>query len=223
MFSKDTFNEATLADFCKEQKAKFQEQLQIQKEADKICSDTSGQMFKQVLKNKYLDDGYSTEWIDAVLDKIVLNVLPKSRIQEPRTNNLMTSNPTRVYRPYESNRRSTHDKTKYGMLGSGPLAKRKFVWYVVSQYVKENPTKSYAEYSRILNELRPDSQGVVRPYNDLYGDKKNRYFTNVKERLTSSDGVEFVVCNQWGDFNIGPVVRFAKSQGYDVVEYRDDE
>ena len=47
-----------------------------------------------------------------------------------------------------------------------------------------------------------------------------RYFTKEKECLKSIDGVKFVVCNQWGDFNIAPIVRFANSQGYNVIEYK---
>ena len=39
------------------------------------------------------------------------------------------------------------------------------------------------------------------------------------ECLNSQDGIKFVVCNQWGIFNIRPVVQFAIAQGYNVVEY----
>ena len=59
-------------------------------------------------------------------------------------------------------------------------------------------------YERIFNRLREDSQKVILP----------------PDWLTSTDGVTFVVNNQWTYWNIIPVVKFAQEQGYDVIEYK---
>lgn len=215
LFSKDSFNIQTLKDFCKEQKKIFQGRKLIQDEVAKILSDTNGQMFKDALKDKYLSKGHSEEWIDSVLSQIILTASPLIE-KKQRTEMLPPITST-----YESIRHVTNrDKTKYGILGSGPLAKNRFVLAVVRKFVSDNP-KVYSEYDKILNALKPDSMGVIRTYDSVLLKKQmNRYFTKESECFKSIDGVKFVVCTQWGDFNIGPIIQFANLQGYNVVEYK---
>lgn len=219
LFSKDLFNVQNLTDFCQKQKEAFQERKQIQDEINKLLSDTNGQVFKEMLKKKYLNEGHSNEWADSVLDKINLIVSPV--MKEPvmrEINRIATILPVQsTY--YSEQPRNPHDKTKYGFLGSGPLAKRKFVWSVIKHFVNENP-KTYNEYAQILNSLKPDAQGVIKTYDSLSQMQMIRYFTKENECLRSIDGVKFVVCNQWGDFNIKPIVEFANLQGYNVIEYK---
>lgn len=213
LFSKASFNIQTLTDFCKGQKVIAQKQKQIQDEVSKILSDTSGQVFKDALKEKYLNEGYSEDWVESVLNQFILTVSPLIKGNQPEVATVISD--------YESvvSHIVNRDKTKYGFLGSGPLAKRKFVLGVVRHFVSKNP-KTYDEYAKILNSLKPDSQGVIRTYDSLTKTQMIRYFTKEKECLKSIDGVKFVVCNQWGDFNIAPIVRFANSQGYNAIEYK---
>ena len=90
----------------------------------------------------------------------------------------------------------------------------------VRQFVRCNPEK-YMTYERIFNRLRDDSQKVILPINSLTEEQRlRRYFSHEPDWLTSTDGVTFVVNNQWTYWNIGPVVRFAQEQGYDVIEYK---
>jgi hypothetical protein len=214
LFSKDSFNVQTVTDFCKEQKMIFQKQKQIQSEVAKILSDTSGQVFKDALKERFLYEGYSEEWIDSVLDQIALTVSSSAKGRQ-RTETFSPAIST--YEPVLH--KTSRDKTKYGFLGSGPLPKRKFVWNVIKHFVSENP-KTYNEYAKILNALKPDSQGVIKTYDSLSKTQMIRYFTKASECLQSVDGIKFVVCNQWGDFNVAPIIQFANSQGYNVIEYK---
>lgn len=169
-------------------------------------------MFRDALKEKYLNEGRSEEWIESVLDRVILTV-------SPRIKGSLSEVVTAVSDCESVSHTANHDKTKYGFLGSRPLPKRKFVWSVVRHFVNENP-KTYDEYVKIFNRLKPDSQGVIKTYDSLSKTQIIRYFTKEEECLKSIDGVKFVVCNQWGDFNIAPIVRFANSQGYNVVEYK---
>lgn len=87
-------------------------------------------------------------------------------------------------------------------------------------FVRCNPEK-YMTYERIFNRLREDSQKVILPVNSLTEEQRlRRYFSHEPDRLTSTDGVTFVVNNQWTYWNIIPVVKFAQEQGYDVIEYK---
>lgn len=200
-----------MTDFCKRQKEIFQEHKLIQLEIDRLLSDVNGLLFKDALKKKYLEEGHDEEWADSVLNQITLTVSPLAKIEKEAIQSVVPA-----YEPIQS--ASTHDKTKYGFLGSRPLSKRKFVLNVVRQYVNENP-KTYSEYAKIFNALRPDSLGVIRKYDSLPINQHRNYFMKEDECLNSQDGIKFVVCNQWGIFNIRPVVQFAIAQGYNVVEY----
>ena len=212
LFSKDTFDTRTLTEFCKKQKDAISEKNRINEEVNRLLADDTGQTFKDLLRKMYLEKDKSKEWSDAVLSKIRLEVSPANdRVAMKQTLQIKTDMPLASFKP--------HDRTRYGLLGSRPLPKRKLVLEVVRNFVKNNPGKTYDEYSGILNRLRPDSQGVIRPLDALSGKRLIRYFTEEHNRFLSSDGVIFVVCNQWGDFNIEPVVKFAESQGYDVVRY----
>ena len=214
LFSKDSFNVESLTDFCKEQRKVFQERKQIQDEVCRILSDTTGQLFKNALKEKYLGEGRSNDWVDSVLDQINLTITHAIK----RTNEINVITPLQ-YTPKIEQSITAHDKTKYVFLGSRPMSKRKFVLNVVKHFVTENP-KSYAEFSKIFNALKPDAQGVIKPYNSLQTNQYRNYFIGEGECLKSEDGIKFVVCNQWGLFNIGPIIQFANSQGYNVVEYK---
>ena len=83
LFSKASFNIQTLTDFCKGQKVIAQKQKQIQDEVSKILSDTSGQVFKDALKEKYLNEGYSEDWVESVLNQFILTVSPLIKGNQP--------------------------------------------------------------------------------------------------------------------------------------------
>lgn len=211
LFSRDNFRLQHLVEFCKKQKARLDEQNQIQAEVQKILSDEKGSTFKELLKEKYTHSGYSSEWADAVLEQITLNVSPSVRNQSievtPKILGVSTGD------------RKNRDRTRYSILGGKPLPKNRFVLEVVRLFVKNNP-KTYHEYVGILNPLRQDSFGTIE---QLSKANETRYFMAEEDRLQSLDGVIFVVCTQWGISNIAPVIQFANEQGYNVIPFNPDK
>ena len=214
LFSKDSFNVESLTDFCKEQRKVFQERKQIQDEVCRILSDTTGQLFKNALREKYLGEGRSNYWVDSVLDQIVLTV--SSRIKERKKTEINT---VLTYGNNQSVAKNNKDYTHYSILGGSSLAKNRFVLEVVRKFVNEHPG-TYNEYAKIFNALKSDAQGVVKEYNSLLENQIRNYFTSEKDCLVSIDGVKFVVCNQWSIDKMQPIIQFANSQGYNVVEYK---
>ena len=214
LFSKDSFNVESLTDFCKEQRKVFQERKQIQNEVCRILSDTTGQLFKNALREKYLGEGRSNYWVDSVLDQIVLTV--SSRIKERKKTEINT---VLTYGNNQSVAKNNKDYTHYSILGGSSLAKNRFVLEVVRKFVNEHPG-TYNEYAKIFNALKSDAQGVVKEYNSLLENQIRNYFTSEKDCLVSIDGVKFVVCNQWSIDKMQPIIQFANSQGYNVVEYK---
>lgn len=214
LFLKESYNAQTLIDFCKEQKKMLLQQKHIQNEVAKILSDTKGQLFKDVLKEKYLNTGYSEEWVDSVLDQIVLTVSPLVNEKVRTELNLSTSD----YEKKLFSNRIERDYTKYSILGGKPEAKNRFVLSVVKQFVNEHPA-TFAEYEKIFNALKPDAQGVVKRYDSLLQNQFRNYFVKGNECLVSMDGIKFVVCNQWKIQSIQSVIQFANRQGYCVEEH----
>lgn len=215
LFSKDSFNVQTVTDFCKEQKMIFQKQIQIQNEIAHILSDTSGQIFKDALRGKYLSEGHSEEWVESVLNQIALTVSSSAK-ERQRTEVLL---PVSTEKQSLSETKNDRDYTKYSISGGEPLAKNRFVLAVVRKFVNEHPN-TYSEYTKIFNALKPDAQGVIKEFDSLLRKQIRNYFTGESECLISQDGIKFVVCNQWKIQTIQPIIRFANLQGYNVIEYK---
>lgn len=215
LFSKDSFNAQTVTDFCKEQKMIFQKQIQIQNEIAHILSDTSGQIFKDALRGKYLSEGHSEEWVESVLNQIALTVSSSAK-ERQRTEVLL---PVSTEKQSLSETKNDRDYTKYSISGGEPLAKNRFVLAVVRKFVNEHPN-TYSEYAKIFNALKPDARGVIKEFDSLLRNQIRNYFTGESECLISQDGIKFVVCNQWKIQTIQPIIRFANLQGYNVIEYK---
>ena len=215
LFSKDSFNVQTVTDFCKEQKMIFQKQIQIQNEIAHILSDTSGQIFKDALRGKYLSEGHSEEWVESVLNQIALTVSSSAK-ERQRTEVLL---PVSTEKQSLSETKNDRDYTKYSISGGEPLAKNRFVLAVVRKFVNEHPN-TYSEYAKIFNALKPDARGVIKEFDSLLRNQIRNYFTGESECLISQDGIKFVVCNQWKIQTIQPIIRFANLQGYNVIEYK---
>lgn len=180
-------------------------------EVSRILEDSKGNLLKNLLRTKYQEEGHSDEWIDTLLQFIDITVSPAIK------DTLALDNMTQEC---DASNKQGRDRTRFRLVEHGEwMPKRRFVLEVVRNYVKNNP-KTYSEYDRILNSLRPDSMGVIRPLNLC---DPVRYFTEESDVLKSTDGIVFAVCNQWGIDKIKSVVVFAKSQGYYVTEQTPDK
>ena len=211
LFSKESYTPKALADFCNQQKERLNEYARMQEELSRLLLDQDGQLFKDALKKNYILNGYSEEWADSLLDNIVLKVSSKT----DRQDDVLTA--TVFHKPNPQT--STHDKTRFGIMGSHPLSKRRFVWTLLSDYVSRNP-KTYAEYDKIFNDLKPDAQGLIKRVDELHKNQYRNYYMNDRDILRSKDGILFVVCNQWTIDNIQPVIQWANLRGYNVAIYK---
>lgn len=209
LFSKATFDIDTLASFCKSQKEIMKEQQQILDETNKIIADTEGAFFRKLLKEHYLKEGHTENWIEQIMNSFVINI--RSSVSETPTL------PETNYQPFVENRhdKGERDKTKFSIFGGKPLAKNRFVLAVVTKYVQDHPMR-FDEYVRIFQSVPCGSFQLIEP---LQRAKAGRYFTEPNECLKSTDGITFAVCTQWKIDNIEPVVRFANQQGYNVQRH----
>ena len=120
------------------------------------------------------------------------------------------------------------DHTKYCINGSEPLSKGRLAVRIVKEYVKKNPSLTFNEIKQvfpddlILSKYR--GQGLIVSVEDLSNSplepiyRNKRYYFDTKEFwLKSSDGIYFVVNNQW-DINCrNNIINVGRDAGFDIT------
>lgn len=111
----------------------------------------------------------------------------------------------------------------YKLNGEGPYSKRELVLLAVTQFQMEHPEYTYNQMEQTFPKNLQGSYGVIRPMSwieekaKMGTDHANRYYTEEKDLLTSSDGIKFAVCNQWGD-NFSNFIHHVESLGWTISE-----
>ena len=114
-------------------------------------------------------------------------------------------------------------RTLYKINGDGPYCKRELVLLAVTQYMMEHSDYTYAQMEQTFPKNLQGSYGVIRPVSwimeksKMGADHKSRYYLSDKDILTSSDGIRFAVCNQWGD-NFSNFMQQMEHLGWKVEE-----
>ena len=111
------------------------------------------------------------------------------------------------------------DTTKYGIKGEGVFyPKSRLVLRVLKQFfqdvvVSEHPNSSW-----------PDSLqgnlGVITALSEVVNTKY--YFTDFDELVTDANGVDYVVCNQWGKENFEVFIQHCSTMGYPIIKESDE-
>lgn len=220
LFSKQSFSIENICQFCKEQEKRLKEKELMNIEVQKILQDKDGSVFKKLLKEKYLSEGFSTEWAENVIKQFSIQVKSPLSQEQKQDQDVFVNVPVR--KNYPSKKRNSKDKTLYSFLGGPFWGKGRFVLEVVRFYVKSNP-KTYYEYTKVFNTIKTDSLGIINTLQfaieNLQKDPKERFFMQDENILQSIDGVKFVVCREWGIHNIHLITDFANRQGYSVTSY----
>nr|WP_297657128.1 hypothetical protein [uncultured Prevotella sp.] len=119
--------------------------------------------------------------------------------------------------------KSAGKRILYKLNGDGPYSKRELVLLAVTQYVMEHPNFTYAQFEQTFPKNLQGSYGVIRPMSwikekaSLGTDHLNRYYVEEKDLLTSSDGIKFAVCKEWGD-NFANFKSQVQKLGWEISE-----
>lgn len=93
----------------------------------------------------------------------------------------------------------------FSLNGKSPKDKRNSVLDVVKAYASTRPNATFKEMLRSFPDQLQGSYGVIKSLDEIEERRRrgqqvaNRYFLDPRDILISSDGVEYAVCNQWGD------------------------
>ncbi|MDG1278915.1 MAG: type I restriction enzyme HsdR N-terminal domain-containing protein [Algoriphagus sp.] len=216
LFSKDSFSHEALHGLAAEFLKKTKQKTKIEELVKRITSDDFQDPTKELIK-QYLTQEYESEILDAVLNKVKieirsLDILPEvissSKNEKSSSNFLKTRNP------------GEKDKTKIIINGNGvKLPKNRFVL----EFIRLFNNKRQRTFSQLKNIFRDELQGSTGVINELefvlqkYGhtDRK-RHFVREDEILKSSDNIQFVVSTEWSIDNVQEIVKIAEKEGYKI-------
>lgn len=162
-----------------------------------------------------MSNHHDSELIEGILNDIEVTITHNSKHDAVVLSEVLSS-------PTDTNSAPLRDKTKYIINHSGQkLGKGRFVLELISRYVNNHPT-DFESLKILFKDKLQGSTGVINRLDYVevkYANKSDkRHFIGKDEILTSSDGVKFVVCTEWGKFNIDAMVQLGRELGFSIEE-----
>lgn len=214
LFSKERFSKEEIVDFCKERIQEIQRQNSLNEIKESLIADSQTQITESL--KPYLMDKYGNSFSE----EEIKGMLATMRFTANDMNgDVSESNPKPIEVQVEkAPKKRTYDHTSYS-LNEGPfLGKNKFVYAVVTEYLRIHPQITFAELEKIFKPEYQGSFGVIRTMD--YIREKNyegrRYFKEEENVLCSGDGIRFAVSTEWGKENISAMVELASKLGFRV-------
>lgn len=208
LLSFDHFDIKQLEIFCAERLEKKRYREQLKKEFDKTFSEENGTIFlKKLVKDHFIEGCKDDAILDEEISKIELYGL--------YGNHKRTS---------KSAKKESKRLKKYSLNGSRPMFMRTLVLEAVGLYIEKNPRATYNEIEKIFNvKEMPGGYKVVRRLSEIQenieaGSLTGRFFTAKSQILTSGDGIEFAVSNQWEYHNFPVFISILKKLKWKVKE-----
>lgn len=205
MFDYRTFSYENILKYCVEKYKLLVDRKTLSKKITSWQEDSNDTEIKQILSDYFLSKGYSLEIVTEELQKLRLFVKDKGidkRIPLPgETTGHKTSKGFRRYR-----------------VNKGQLAfKRDIVLSVISQYLREHPQTSFFSLEETFKEVKCGRKlfltvEELRRKSIESKDILGRYNCSEPDILTSGDGIDFVVCNQWAESNFPTFVKVVEDK-----------
>lgn len=107
--------------------------------------------------------------------------------------------------PTDQPARDRKPRAVFSLNGRSPQDKRNSVLAVVKIYTQTHPRATFNELLRNFPDKLQGCYGVIKSLDEIEERRNrgqqvdNRYFLDPRDILTSADGVQFAVSNQWGD------------------------
>lgn len=221
LFLKDNFSEEKLQSFCLQRKSELEREEHIRREIHRLVSDQEGAYLKQLYADNCVAQGLGDDFAARVLENITISIKNKTAVSlaELLPFNGDTNRKERVDRGIRRGKYGLRTKKGFSINGSLPMGCGRLALSIVRQFVVDNPHLTYDEVRRKLPVC-----AKISTFAEMRNEDQIRYFSAPEELLKSSDGVEYVLTNQWtaagGRYpnDIQPMVEFAQSQGYSIEE-----
>ena len=213
LFKHECFNIEQLIDFCKQQIEIQDKEKELNGFIDELLTEKGKQLIAELLTNKLLNEGYSTEHIAKIINEIDISVQRKHHTPTP----LHLQNPPLIKQPTPNteNIKKQLDHTHYKLNGYGNYGKGRLALAIVQLFIKNNPNLTFDEIANTVP-FGIEKYSVIQKWKENTKDlsKGTRWFEH--DLMTSSDGISFAFTTQIGRHNIGAIIDFAIKQGYTV-------
>ena len=200
----DKFDLLELEEFCKSKYLQIENKKKLlQSIAEYLSPANAEKNIKDLIINKFTEDGFDKNIIAEEINNITINVGQFNKINHERQDRHVYTTKKIVHKEIES--QSTHSgKAKFSLDGSDYVGIGSFVLKVVKQYVHDHPNVTFKELTDAFPpEISANNkQGLVRPLayiEDEYEGKKTVFFTKPNEIIRLHDQTEVIVYNQWGN------------------------
>lgn len=223
-FLHETFNRQRLENICKIKANSIKTDCLIGEFKQELANDCDS-IIKKIISDYFISlKGCDGDLVNAALNKLTFTSKVADSKTDAISSMLLHSSGTVLKQTASSSQK--RDSTKYSVDGGKTyFGKGRFVREFIANFVKLNPNLTFGQLSELFPDNLQGSYGVIRSCSDIASssqnknDLKTRYVMSSKELLlTSSDGVNFAVCNQWGSYNIVNFLNRIKEIGWIIVD-----
>ena len=200
LFEYENFSTVKIEQFCKKK-------LDLINYRQKIRSWIKNEMTTEYVKN-------------LIIDKLSQNS-PNVNILKEEIDKVKVTIGNFKETPKKAEKKKTR---KYSLNGSKGMFKSRLVLEALRLYMEKHPDSTYEQIESVFPKSVQGGYGVVRKlseindYQEAGSNLFARYFSTPQEILKSSDGIDFVVCNQWDYNNFPKLIRILKNLKWKVKE-----
>ena len=211
LFKQENFSIEQLTEFCKAQIYKQEKEKEIHNFINELTTEKGKELLTELLTNKLLHDGYSTENVAKITDEIEINIQRKNHTS---TLHIEKRNLTLTPVIHKKNRK---DYTHYRLNGAGNFGKGRLALAVVKLFVENNPHLTFYEIKNKIP-FGIEEYSAIQKWKETTPDKSkdNRYHEKKENLMISADGITFAFTREIGSGNIGEIIKFGEEQGYTI-------
>lgn len=188
------FSYPALLQFCEEKHKRYSDRKSLSSKISAWQKDSNEAGIKQILSEYFIAQGISSDIVTEELGKLKLFGGRKGIDK-------------RIPLPGDTSTPKTSTKFRRYRLNNGSLEyKRDIVQIVLRKYVDDHPNIEFSALVELFKDVKCGrklllSIDELRRKSALSKDILGRYNCSESDILTSGDGVDFVVCNQWAESN----------------------
>lgn len=223
-FLHETFNQQRLENICRAKADVIKTDKAIKEFQNDLTIDSNSTIRKAISEYLISLKKCNEELVHTALSKLTFTV---KDLEKPSTDNPsipIHSSGTLWIKEVSSNNKK-RDNTKYSIDGGRNFfGKGRIVREIVACFIKQYPDLTFKQLSQIFPDNLQGSYGVLRTMSDIASssqnkkDLKSRYTMSSDEYiLNSSDGIRFVVSNQWGIYNFVNFLDHIKKMGWIIT------
>jgi hypothetical protein len=198
----------------KEYAAMHINRIQTQQKKEQLKAEllkNNGEKIKEIIKNKLISDEHDENYINDIIENIIVNYKSTNNQQEITVEPLRNADDSDKHHPL--------DHTQYKFMDN-VYAKNGLVLAIIKDYIQNNAGCTLEGLQKTFPKKLQGSHGVIDTFKNADGIYKKtgykRHFLG--DKIPLKDEQQIVVCNQWTKRNIDLFIDKARELGYNIEE-----